>query len=95
MLKFNVPLTGRPRHSSPRFSVRPASPVHPLWGGDGLGALDTVSGRAEQKTALGDTAGTFFIRRPKSLWGTVLETRLKTEDALTFEYKITSFLPSV
>jgi hypothetical protein len=34
----------------------PACPVRPMWNGDGLGASDTVSGRA-----LGDAAGTYFL----------------------------------
>jgi hypothetical protein len=32
-----------------------------LWGGDRLGALDTVSGRTGQKEALGDVAGNIFF----------------------------------
>jgi hypothetical protein len=59
-LKFNVPLTGRPRHSPPRFSLCQACPKRPLWSGDGLGAPDTVSGRAGQNTALGDAAENVF-----------------------------------
>jgi hypothetical protein len=55
-----VPLTGRPRHSPPRFSLCPACPERPLWDGDGLGAPDTVSGRAGQNSGLGDVAGTVF-----------------------------------
>jgi hypothetical protein len=43
---FSVPLTGRPRVASPRFSLCPACPERPLCSGDGLGAPDTVSGRA-------------------------------------------------
>jgi hypothetical protein len=58
---FPVPLTGRPRVGWPRFSLCPASPERPLWDGDGLGAPDTVSGRAGQKWALGDAAGTLFL----------------------------------
>jgi hypothetical protein len=43
-------------------------PGAPLWGGDGLGTLDTVSGRAGQNTALGNAARNVFLSGvPKSL----------------------------
>jgi hypothetical protein len=43
-----------------RFSLCPASPERPLCIGDGLRSSDTVSGRAEQKEALGHAAGNIF-----------------------------------
>jgi hypothetical protein len=48
--------------------------MRPLWDGDGLGAPYTVWGRAGQKWASGDAAGTVFLSgAPKSLWGMRLE----------------------
>jgi hypothetical protein len=59
MVRLNL-LTRRSRHSSPRFSLCPASPEHPMCSGDGLGAPDTVLGQAEQKEALGHAAANVF-----------------------------------
>jgi hypothetical protein len=45
------------RVSSPRFSLCLACPKRPLCSGDGLGAPDTVLGRAGRKGPLGRAAG--------------------------------------
>jgi hypothetical protein len=60
---FPVPLTHRSCHTSPRFSVCPASPEHHLCSGDGLEVPDTVSGCAGQNEALETGLGPFFVRR--------------------------------
>ncbi|KAK1628140.1 hypothetical protein QYE76_002455 [Lolium multiflorum] len=65
-----VRLTLRARVSSPRFSLCSACPERPLWGGDGLGAPNTVSDNAGQKTGLEDAAEKRFGERFR-------ETRLK------------------
>jgi hypothetical protein len=87
---FTEPLTSRARVGSPRFSLCPASPERPLWDGDGLGAPDTVSGRAGQKWAWGTRLERIFCpARPKSLWGTLWGTRLE----MLLEYYIEAIYP--
>jgi hypothetical protein len=66
---FPVPLTGRPRHSPSRFSLCPASPVHPLWDEDGLGAPNTVLGRAEMSFEGRDRNGFLVRNAPNSFEG--------------------------
>jgi hypothetical protein len=66
---FSVPLTRRAHVASPRFSVCSAFLERPLCSGDRLGAPDTVSARAGQKTALGNAAGNVFFRRALNSFG--------------------------
>ncbi|KAK1618737.1 hypothetical protein QYE76_024254 [Lolium multiflorum] len=58
------------RHVGARLAFRCVRvPERPLWDGDGLGAPDTVSGRAGQKWALGTRLERFFVRRAPNPFG--------------------------